>query len=367
MSISMNRRRFLQTTSAVAAGALACQGSRATAQSTGELRVAINGGDYAKACMEAFVKPFEAQTGINVTPVADQVMYTQIELMVTSNNVALDVIAADPITDIQASTKGYLEKIDYSIYKKSELDGLLDFVKTPYSVGTIVYAYCLFYNTEKFPAGKPQPASWSDFWDVNKFPGARTLVSGQYGVEGPWEEALLADGVPADALYPMDIDRIFASLDKIKPHIRKWFASGSEIQQLMHDQVADLGQTYDGRAILLADQGDPIDISRNQAKMNWDCWIIPKGASNAANAQRFIEFITRADRLAAFAKVIPYGPANRNSYNLLPAKLARKFATHPDSIASSVPINPKWYAEVGSDGVSNSERLTKRWNEWVLQ
>lgn len=38
-------------------------------------------------------------------------------------------------------------------------------------------------------------------------------------------------GVPADRLYPMDIDRIFASLDKIKPHIRKWWGTGSEIQQ----------------------------------------------------------------------------------------------------------------------------------------
>ncbi|RVD48303.1 ABC transporter substrate-binding protein, partial [Mesorhizobium sp. M2D.F.Ca.ET.140.01.1.1] len=80
-------------------------------------------------------------------------------------------------------------------------------------------------------------------WDVSKYPGVRTLSSGVYGEAGPWEEALLADGVPADALYPLDIDRAFASLDKIKPHIRKWFVTGSENQQLLHDKVVDLAQS----------------------------------------------------------------------------------------------------------------------------
>ncbi|MDW9451893.1 extracellular solute-binding protein [Sinorhizobium meliloti] len=367
MSMSINRRRFLQATSAVAVGAMAYHSGHAAAQSPGELRVALNGGDYAKACTEAFVKPFEAETGIKVTSVADEVTFTQLELMVSSGNVALDVIPTNPITAIEASQKGYLEEIDYSIYKKSELDAILDFVKQSHSVGTIVYAYCMFYNTSKLPTGQARPVSWSEFWDVAKYPGVRTLVSGQYGVEGPWEEALLADGVSPDAIYPMDIDRVFKSLDKIKPHIRKWFTSGSEIQQMMHDKVVDLGQTYDGRATLLIDQGDPIEINRNQAKLSWDCWAIPKGAANASNAQKFIEFITRADRLAAFSQLIPYGPANQNSFKLLPDALARKFATHPDHVKSSVATDPKWYAEVGSDGVSNAERLTKRWNEWVLQ
>ncbi|RWD96179.1 MAG: ABC transporter substrate-binding protein, partial [Mesorhizobium sp.] len=76
-------------------------------------------------------------------------------------------------------------------------------------------------------------------WDVNSFPGVRSLVSGQYGSEGPWEEALLADGVAPKDIYPMDIDRLFKSLDRIKPDIRKWWGTGSEIQQMMHDKAVD--------------------------------------------------------------------------------------------------------------------------------
>lgn len=367
MTISMNRRRFIQATSAVAVGAVSFESTRATAQSTGELTVALNGGEYAKACIEAYVKPFETETGIKVNPITDEVPQAQLELMVSTNSVSVDVVPVSSTVDAAAERKGYLEKIDYSIYKKDELDAMLGFANSPYSVGSIVYAYCMVYNTEKFPDGKPQPSSWAEFWDLSKYPGVRTLASGVYGEGGPWEEALLADGVAADAIYPLDIDRVFASLDKIKPHIRKWWTTGSEIGQMLHDKAVDLAQCYDGRAVLMIDQGVPIKINRSQLKLTWESWGIPKGAKNLQNAQKFIEFITRADRQAAFAQLIPYGPTNRNAFKLIPEDLGRKFASHPDYLNSSIIMNARWYADAGSDGVTNKERIIQRWNEWILQ
>ncbi|MFK0692132.1 ABC transporter substrate-binding protein [Mesorhizobium sp. IMUNJ 23033] len=362
----MNRRRFIQAASAVAVGAVSSESARATGQSTGELTVALNGGEYAKACIEVFVKPFEAETGIKVTSITDEVPRSKLELMVSTNSVSVDVVPLAPATDALAPVRGYLEKIDYSIYKKDELDAMLDFVKTPYSVGSIVYAYCMVSSTEKFPVGKPRPTTWSEFWDVGRYPGVRTMPSGGTG-DAPLEEALLADGVPADALYPMDIGRAFASLDKIKPHIRKWWTTGSELGQMLNDKVVDLAQSYDGRAVLMISQGVPIEINRNQSKLTWESWGIPKGAKNLQNAQKFIEFITRADKQAAFAKLMPYGPANRNAFKLIPEDLGRNFASHPDFLTSSIVMNHKWYAAVGSDGISNSERIIQRWNEWILQ
>ncbi|TIP26301.1 MAG: ABC transporter substrate-binding protein [Mesorhizobium sp.] len=367
MSMSINRRRFMHGASSIVVGAMSYQSRRAIAQSSGELRVALNGGDYAKACIEAYVKPFQAATGINVTPIAEEVPPATLELMVSTNSVSLDVVPVSASSSIIGPEKNLLEEIDYSIYKKDEVDAILDFTRTPHSVGSIVYALCMVYNTEKFPAGNPRPATWAEFWDVSKYPGVRALSSGVYGEFGPWEEALLADGVAADALYPLDIDRAFASLDKIKPHIRKWFVTGSENQQLLHDKVVDLAQSYDGRAVALMDQGAPIEINRNQQKVTWESWGIPKGAKNLQNAQKFIEFITRADRQAAFAQLIPYGPANRNAYKLLPDELGRKFGSHPDYQKSSIVMDPKWYTKAGADGVTNGQRLVERWNEWILQ
>lgn len=365
--VSIDRRRFIYGASAIAVGAMSYQPRRAAAQSAGEVIAMLNGGDYAKACMEAYVRPFEAETGIKVTPITEEFSDAKLELEVSTNNVSVDVLPMSPLNVMQNSQKGYLEKIDYSIYKSDDLDALLDLAKDPHSVGSIVYALCMTYNTEKFPTDKPRPTTWAEFWDVVKYPGVRALQTGEYGSLGPWEEALLADGVPADALYPLDIDRAFASLDKIKPHIRKWMATGSENQQMLHDKAVDLAQSYDGRAVALIDQGAQVGINRNQQKMTHESWAIPKGSPNPKNAQRLIEFMTRADRQAAFVQLMPYGPTNRNAFKLMPENVGRKFASHHDYLAATIILNSKWYNEVGSDGITNNDRIIQRWNEWILQ
>ncbi|OSI76109.1 ABC transporter [Bradyrhizobium canariense] len=368
MKIFLNRRRLLQASSAVlTSGVLDSIGGSSVAKSPDEVRVAVGGGDYGRANIEAYAKPFQEQTGIKVTPITDDINTAQLQLMVTTKNITVDVVELGQGTAATLAENGYLQDIDYSIYNKEELDGILDFAKQPYGVAALIFSYVMVYNTESFPADKPRPTSWAEFWDIKKFPATRVLMSGQGGASGPWEEALLADGVAADKLYPMDIDRIFASLDKIKPHIRKWWVSGSEIQQIMHDKVAGLGNSYDGRASLLIDKGAPVEINRNQAKLAWNFWAIPKGTPNLQAAQRYIEFATRAERQAAFAQRVSYGPSNRNAFKLLPENVGRKLASYPDYMKNSIAMNTQWYAEKGSDGRSNTERLMQRWNEWILQ
>lgn len=363
----MNRRGFIQaTSSALAVGALSAVAEPVSAQSPGELRVLVGGGAAGKANIEAYVKPFQIETGIKVTPITDDIHWTQLELMVTTNSATVDVGFLNEASTFAASGKGYLEGINYSIFKKEDLDGLLDFAKQPFGVATPIDAYAMVYNTEKFPADKPRPTTWAEFWDVKTFPGARALETGQHGSEGPWEQALLADGVAPDKLYPMDITRVFASLDKIKPHIRKWWSAGSEIQQIMRDKVGDVVMSYYGRAGLLVDQGAPVEINRNQVILDVTYWIIPKGSPNATNAQKFLAFTARADRQAAFAQLFPLGPSNLNAYKLLPDKVGRKLASHPDYIANLIPKNMAWYAEIGPDGRSNADRFRDRWNEWIL-
>ncbi|MCA1365741.1 ABC transporter substrate-binding protein [Bradyrhizobium sp. IC3069] len=367
MSFLMNRRRILQAgSSAILAAAMNSTPGGALAANSDELRVMVYGGDIAKAYIEAFVKPFKAEMGIKVTPITDQITFAQLELMVNSKAVTVDIAPITQGSTIIGSEKGLLEPIDYSKFKKEELDGLFEFAKHPFGVGQLIFSYVMVYNTERFPADKPRPATWAEFWDVKKFPGVRSMVSGRGGGEGPWEEALLADGVAPDKIYPMDIDRIFASLDKIKPHIRKWWTVGSEIQQIMTDKAADLMQSYSGRTGVVISRGAPMEMNRKQSKLQWDSWIIPKGGPNAEKAQKFIEFATRGERQAALARLWPEGPTNRNAFKLLPDELARKLPSHPDYLTTGIVMNGRWYSKKGADGKTNSDRLRERWNEWIL-
>lgn len=75
-------------------------------------------GDWGKANIEAYVKPFQAETGIKVTSIVDDSTLAQVELMVTTKNVAVDVMDLSANSTRVASGKGYLEEIDYSTTRK---------------------------------------------------------------------------------------------------------------------------------------------------------------------------------------------------------------------------------------------------------
>ena len=338
---------------------------RAGGQDKGKVVVQIGGGDWADANHEAYVVPFEKETGIKVVAVRDWMSIAKLKLMVESKKVELDVADIPRLHYLSAVKASYLEKIDYSLYSKTELSKIDDLSKQAYGVGAAYFSYVMAYDTEKFPAGK-RPTTWAEFWDAKKFPGARTLRAGVYGT-GAYEEALLADGVPMDKLYPMDIDRAFKSLDKIRPHVTTWWKEGAEGQQLFADKVVTIGDVFNGRIGNLQKKGMPLGIEWNQGKLQLDYWVIPKGAPNQANAQKFIEFATRAKRQGAFSELIPYGPTNVAAFEYIKLETAKQLPTYPANLKKQFHRNEDWYAEAGPGGKSNLELIIERWNRWTVQ
>lgn len=331
------------------------------------ITVMVGGGAYGDGQIEAYAKPFEEATGIEVITIKDQMALSKLKLMVETNSVDVDVFSLAQANGIVAARNGYLTDLDYSLYDEKELAGIPEDARTSWGMPSLYYAYVLGLNTEKFPDGQPAPASWADFWNADEFSGTRVMQSGQLGAEGPWEEALLADGVPVEQLYPLDIDRIFTSLDKIKPEIRRWWTVGSENQQLFSDGVADFGMSYDGRIAILQSSNVPVRAEFNQAKINWSSWVIPKGAPNESAAQKFIEFASRAEQQAIFATKTSYGPTNLNAFQWIDESISRTMISHPDNMKGAYFMNVGWYSEVGEDGLTNTDRLIKRWNEWSVQ
>ncbi len=98
----------------------------------------------------------------------------------------------------------------------------------------------------------------ADFWDVRRFPGNRGLCIS----DSPRTLifALLADGVPREKLYPLDLDRAFKKLDEIKPHIKVWWREGNQSQQLIRDGEVDMMSIWNARATELKQQGVPVEL-----------------------------------------------------------------------------------------------------------
>lgn len=357
----MKRREFMGVAAGAAVAAPMIMTRRARA--AGEVIVAMGAGDWLDANVLAYAEPFEEETGISVVVIEDWFNLNRLKLWNETGSAEWDVVNMGG-SDIPIGTeRDWLVPIDYSIYRPEELERIDPAARYDRGVGALFYSTVLAYWKDQFPNGAP--ANWAEFWDVERFPGNRTLVSGENGW-GSWEIALLADGVPMDQLYPLDIDRAMASLSRIKDHITRWWIDGSDLQQSFADRIVDLGSAYNGRIGNLQKQGMAIEMNWNQAKLECDFWGIPRGAPNVENAQRFVEFATRGKQQAVFAQAIPYGPTNLSAYDYIPEEVAITLPSHPENLKNQFARNYMWEAET-VDGKTNLERLMERWVQFTME
>ncbi|MCA9860915.1 MAG: hypothetical protein KC438_14395, partial [Thermomicrobiales bacterium] len=182
----------------------------------GEVVVASWGGTFQAAQREAYFEPFQELSGITVIE-AEGPSIAQVQAMVDTGNIEWDVVQLDRASVMNLEQKGdYWEPIDYSLFDTDNID---EERRYTFSVDMLPYAQIIGYRTDEFPEG---PGSWADFWDVDAFPGPRTMIGGG----GLWpylEAALMAEGVAKEDLYPIDIDRAYASLDNIRGDVVRWW------------------------------------------------------------------------------------------------------------------------------------------------
>jgi putative spermidine/putrescine transport system substrate-binding protein len=221
----------------------------------------------------------------------------------------------------------------------------------------LVWAQVMGYRTDAFKGAKP--SGWADFWDTKKFPGDRTLTGAGSGNNPELEFALLAAGVPADKLYPLDLDMAFASYDKIKSDVVKWWETGAVAPQMLTDREVVLASVWNGRMAPLQASGVPVDVSWAQGLMKRDCWAVPKGAKNRANAMKFIAYSTMAIPQARLSSLIPYGFVNDKSGDYIPAEQMAKLPSAPDIRSQLVSYNYQWW-------VDNRDTVVTRFNKWLL-
>jgi len=63
------------------------------------------------------------------------------------------------------------------------------------------------------------------------------------------EQALMADGVQTAGVYPCDLDRAFAALDRLKPDVAVWWTSGAQLEQLLTSGEVDMIRPGLARAV----------------------------------------------------------------------------------------------------------------------
>ena len=320
---------------------------------SGELRIAGYGGTAQDAQRKAYYEPFGRLAGVNVRDFAGADI-NKVKAMVETGNVEWDVVQLSRGTVHNLMKHGdYFEKIDYTLVDTANIDAVY---RDEYALDMLVWAEVMAYRTDAFKGAVP--AGWADFWDTNKFPGDRAL--GGAGPSSPeLEFALMAAGVPPDKIYPIDIEKAFASYDKIKASVVKWWETGAVPVQMLTDKEVVLTSVWNGRMAAIQAAGVPAAVSWPQGMLKRDCWAVPKGSPNKANAMKFVAFGTMAISQARLSSLIPYGSVNNQSDQYIAPKQLAVLPSSPAIRSQLVPYDYGWWT-------NNRDAVISRWNKWVL-
>lgn len=319
------------------------------------LTVADVGGPYGAGFGKAFYKPFEEATGIKIiNTVLGPDPVPQFQMMVDTKNYLFDVALLNPehLVRLNKMPKPYLEDLHIQVpdpenYVKGSI--------TPQFGGVSIYALALGYRTDSF-AGKAAPTNWTDFWDTAKFKGRRGLWRSPVCT---LELALMADGVDPKKLYPLDVDRAFRSLDKIRSSIDVWWTSGAQATQMLQSGELDLMSIWSTRAQTAIDAGTPASIGWGQGLYNIDGFTIPHGSPKLDAARKFIQFCMDAKRQSMYTNDLACGPTNIKAYDFIDKKKAALLPTAPDHIQGLAEMSADYWGD-------NQVALTERLEKWVM-
>ncbi|GAP38862.1 ABC transporter substrate-binding protein [Piscinibacter sakaiensis] len=332
---------------ALLAAAALCAAGAAQAQPK-QIVTANTGGPYLEATLEAWGKTFSQKTGIKVVGDGPQSL-PKIQQMVQSGNVTWDVVEVPPVFTLRHCGTLFAELPADLQNRKDVLAGFGNACGVP-DAG---YANLMLYNTKKYPNGGPK--NWADFFDVQKFPGKRALWNGAEGVN--LEIALMADGVAPKDLYPMDLDRAFAKLTKLRPHLVFW-STGAQSTQMMESQEVDMLMAWSSRAYPALKNKAPYEPVWNQHIVYNNVLAILKGAPNPGVSADYIRNALEPANQARLTELFPVTPAVIGVKPQLDEAGQKVFAATPERVANAVRPNLKWVAD-------NAAEIQRRWVEWL--
>jgi putative spermidine/putrescine transport system substrate-binding protein len=306
------------------------------------------GGATEDAEVASFLKPFEAETGIKVVA-ANGPDVAKLKAQVMTGNMEWDVIDFIGSQVTAAYREGLLEKLDYSVIDASDMTVPAE----PGGYPFYVYGGGIAYDPKRHPDGK-HPTNWEQFWDVKAFPGRRGLRTRP---DENLEMALMADGVPAKQLYPLDVNRAFRSLDRIKPYVAKWIAETPQTISLVQSNEIDFVYTYSGRVQAARKQGISIAYVYQSNIVTPAYTCVAKGTRNKDAAMKLTASFAHPERQAMFCNTLGYTPLKRAALKLLTPETMAQQPNLDDPKTCVTNIN--WWAD-------NFVEVNKRFKEWLL-
>lgn len=322
------------------------------------LVIGVWGGTWREAFDEACVKPFEEEYGVNIEEeeMGDNIV-AQVLAQVEQDIEGIDVTCGNGTADFcqYLGLQGAVKELDYSKLPNAESIG--EEAKTDYGVGMYIAAESFAYDNEAFPE---TPVGAEGFFDVEKYPGDRSIRG--FAGSGVLEQALLADGVAFEDLYPLDLDRAFAKLDTIKPYITKYWSSGSEIVQTLNDKEAVAGEYWFSHVDRDIEAGADVTMTFQDTCKFADAFSIVSNSEKDDLAYEFINYCLDEKVQAELCKLNKYAPINESALQYMDEETREKLACFylPYEEGGTFWVQTEYWGE-------HYEEISERYQLWMAE
>ena len=317
-----------------------------------ELTIVAGGGALQDHMRRTLFESFTRATGTPVRDASYDYNVGPIRAMVQARNVTWDVVMVEAPDLIRGCEDGVFERIDWSVVNR---DKFLPGGTSTCGAGAIGWGVSVFRDLARNPNG---PSNWQEFWDVQRFPGRRTL---RRGARMTLEIALMGDGVPAAEVYrvlatPAGQQRAFAALDRIRPQLHFWTGGQQPIELVNAGEVA-YAVGFVGRTANAIRGGARLDLNWDTLLFSFDYWAVVRGSPHAAAGMRLIEHITNPDPLRALTEVWPINPVTAAVAND-PAVRARNPMMMSNHQHRGLQIDTEFWLDQGTE-------LEQRFAAWL--
>ena len=293
------------------------------------------GGVLSETEKNAFTAPFAQMKGITIANTSPTET-AKIKAMVEAKHVEWDTVTVGGNVCWQGEREGFLETLDFA--KIPNAKNLKRDWVAPTGIATSTGATVIGWSTNAVPADAG-PQSWTDFWDVKRFPGRRGLYA---NFTYNYEAALLAAGTPRSEVYPVTpekIETVFAKLKELKPHIAVWWSAGAQPPQLLSTGELALSSVWTGRVLAAAAEGAPVAHTYRDgiAWANW--WVVPKGTPYLDIAHELFNFALTEEAQVKLLPLKTYGPVLQSAAAKASPEEQRIQVMAPDNVKNMLIIN----------------------------
>ena len=312
--VRLTRRGLLGGSAALALGLAGCAGRPTPRWARRYLVVVTTGGALRQTLHAAAFYPFGRATGCTVQdlslPARDIVR--ELRRQALSGRVQWDVVVLDA---------------PHAALAAREAPGIFATEDAP-----VFAADSLALADRTGPLAGRRVATWAEVWSGG-IAGMRLWPDDPVGL---LEIALLADGVVAEALYPLDLDRAFAALDRFRQHNPSWWQLSKSAGEALMLGQADLLLCYGGELRAAIAGGADASIAALPSPLLPLKLSLPQRSPNQDVARDFAAYLG-GDAAQAVLQAHGYGAT----------------ATLPPE---AFPLDVAWWRERGTEAMARFER-----------